>query len=85
MHTFERRTHAGTKKEQEKYWRHLSHLYMTEESDDPSDENKIVIYKLPWRSEGWLLVVCVLSSFVLCLFVLNKFIKTLHERVVSRL
>ncbi len=37
-------------------WKCLSYLYMTEESDDPSDPNAIVLHKLQWRSESKLSV-----------------------------
>ena len=35
-----------------KYWKQLGIEYMTEESDDPTDPNAIVIHPLPWRSES---------------------------------
>ena len=55
VQAFERRSHAVTEREQANYWCHLSQQYMTEESDDPSDENVIIMHKLPWRSESELL------------------------------
>lgn len=41
-----------TERELISYWRELSFSYMTEESDDPDDQNLIVQHKLPWRSES---------------------------------
>lgn len=49
---FEKRTVVVTEKEMDKYWKHLSQAYMTEESDDPDDPEKIVQHKLPWRSQS---------------------------------
>ena len=39
-------------KEMEKYWKHLSVVYMTEKSDDTADANVIIEHKLPWRSKS---------------------------------
>lgn len=41
-----------TPNEREKYWVQLSHLYMTEESDDDDDPGCIVEHKLEWRSNS---------------------------------
>lgn len=30
----------------------MSFIYMTEESDDPDDPQKLIEHKLPWRSES---------------------------------
>lgn len=52
-----------------KHWKQLSMECMTEESDDPTDPNAIVIHPLPWRSESEYKM-CFSVSFytVLCLF-----------------
>ncbi len=34
------------------YWDPLTLDYMTEESDDDSDQSRIVEHKIPWRSSG---------------------------------
>ena len=49
---FARRSAVATTQEKEKYWKHLSLYYVTEESDDPENPNGIVEHHLPWRSES---------------------------------
>ena len=70
-----------------KHWKQLGINYMTEESDDPSDPNVIVIHPLPWRSESeifitsvgdWYLVV--FNYCVLVLAGLNGFLSKLDRR-----
>ena len=34
------------------HWKQLTLEYMTEESDDPEDDNVIIEHKLQWRSES---------------------------------
>ena len=34
------------------YWQDLSIDFMSEESDDPSDCNNLIIHRLPWLSES---------------------------------
>ena len=48
LQKFDKRSAAVTETEMHEYWKHLSYVYMTEESDDPDDPNAIVVYKLPW-------------------------------------
>ena len=45
-----------SKSEMDKYWKHLSLLYMTEESDDPNNPNGIIEHKLQCRSKSMLFV-----------------------------
>ena len=42
LQKFKRRTSVVRKNEMDKYWKHLSLLYMTEESDDSENPNGIV-------------------------------------------
>lgn len=35
-----------------KFWKQLSINYMTEESDDPSNNGALITHKLPWRSQS---------------------------------
>lgn len=41
-----------TKNEMERYWKHLSLEYVTEESDDQENPNGIIEHKLSWRSDS---------------------------------
>lgn len=41
-----------TKGERDKYWKYLSLMYVTEESDDPDNQNGLIEHKLPWRSQS---------------------------------
>ena len=34
------------------HWKQLTLEYLTEESDDPEDDNVIIEHKLQWRSES---------------------------------
>lgn len=52
LQLFEKRSLVVTEKEMNTYWKYLSQAYMTEESDDPDDQEIIVVHKLPWRSES---------------------------------
>lgn len=52
MQKFQRRTSVVSKVEMEKYWKHLSIAYVTEESDDPDNPNGLIEHKLQWRSES---------------------------------
>jgi len=52
LQKFDKRSSVVTATEREKYWKYLSYMYMTEESDDPDDCNIIVEHKLPWRSDS---------------------------------
>ena len=49
---FEKRTQFVTDKEMTLYWQYLSQGYMTEESDDPENPEKIIQHKLTWRSQS---------------------------------
>ena len=49
---FDKRSQVVSKTEYERYWKFLSVEYMTEESDDPDDDNVIIERKLTWRSES---------------------------------
>lgn len=49
---FDKRSTVVTENEWEKYRRHLSYLYMTEESDDADNTNTIIEHKLSWRSNS---------------------------------
>lgn len=55
LQTFDKRGTVVTEAEREK-WLSLSYCYMTEESDDPSDPDVIIVHKLPWRSQSKVLV-----------------------------
>ena len=35
-----------------KHWKQLGVDFMTEESDDPTDPNAIVVHPLPWHSKS---------------------------------
>ena len=37
-----------------KYWKDVTIDFMSEESDDPTNPEVIIVHKLPWRSEGTL-------------------------------
>ena len=52
LQNFKRRTSAVTKNEMDKYWKHLSIMYMTKESDNSDNPNGIVEHKLLWRSKS---------------------------------
>ena len=55
LQKFQRRSTVVSSGEREKYWKHLSLMYVTEESDDPDNPNGLLEHKLPWRSKSELL------------------------------
>ena len=66
----------------EERWTAIDFQYMTEESDG---EEQVRQHKLPWRSEGRL-VVCTVSAvmyntYVLFSLVLNRLVKKLDARI----
>ena len=40
------------KKSELKYWSDITIDYMSQESDDTTNTENIIVHKLPWRSEG---------------------------------
>ena len=67
-----------------KHWKQLGIDYMTEESDDPTDPNAIVIHPLPWRSESKGLVFCCNIVVICDVSGLNTFLLKLDRRYDAR-
>ena len=53
LQKFQQRSTVVSSGEREKYWKHLSLMYVTEESDDPDNPNGLLEHKLPWRCGEW--------------------------------
>lgn len=72
----------------ERYWRHLSLEYVTEESDDAENPNGIIEHKLSWRSNSKIQFNVVMT--LLLLFVslfgleLNEFMCLLDNRLAAK-
>ncbi len=62
LQKFQRRSNVVTAIEMNKYWKFLSLVYMTEESDDEANPNGIVQHKPEWRSESKCKCVCVTNN-----------------------
>ena len=54
--------------EMDKYWKFLSLVYMTEESDDPDNPNGIVEHKLEWRSDSKYGSVYIVNTSLIVIF-----------------
>ena len=63
-----------------KHWKQLGIDYMTEESDDPTDPNAIIIHPLPWRSESEWVTIYLLDLISAIFAELNAFFSKLDRR-----
>ena len=64
------------------HWKQLSLEYMTEESDDPEDDNVIIEHRLQWRSESKccsMHYMC-LSTYIIFIAELEEFMQILDQR-----